>query len=1682
MMSLKEDIENIFKKKTGYAEPEHAIDQAESLKSLSVDLYTDSRRFVYELLQNADDSAVTGKTVKVGIRLFDDFLVVAHTGKPFDNRDLRGICGVSDGTKKNLIEKTGYKGIGFKAVFGQSEKVIIYTNKEFFRFDSGYNFKWNNKWGDNQQSWEEVNERKFSFPWQIIPIYTHSEEIDGKIKTFLDHEEWTVATIILLSKNKNEVKTAIEELSTNVNMFLFLKNIEELDFNLGTSNIVNLNRDNKNSTVEIKQNGKIKASWLLRVIKLEVPIAIKEKLKEEKNIPEKLFNAKETELIFAAKIDSDGIRKLGDNERLLYSYLPTEETKYSIPVLVNGSFVIGANRETLHEDSKWNQWLFENIPCEIVKWIAELVVGKYGHQAYELIPSKNIITNTLGVNYRIGLTSAFDTIPFIQTNQKELIKINQAVIDFTSFSKKEFIGESTVREYVVKRDNSETIHENPFLPFTDYGKTFKDIGVAHFEWRDAPKLLESDDFLKSHSSLSNIQVIQYFKQLCEAEKSIDISEAVIKKWPFILDHKGKLKFPNDIYFPTPDDVNWSDPNNEISFLNGDIQNFLLKNPEIRVWLENLGVIEKTDLSYLRKTIIENASTYSTHDNTIETILSIFNLYIKREIGKEELGELSELKLLTDKGSLLPAKYCYFSDLYSPRLKLQSILSDDFFVSPKYMNNVSEKDEFRRFFKMMGVKEGITILSSDKMSISRLVSEYQFRKDFFEEEDKYFKPAFTNFNADVYSNLKTLIFLSNSTEFNFSKLFWSDVIQNLDLVDIITPTIAYWGNSDKPGRTRGDEVENYLKWYIQNTNCIPTLKETTHKANEVFINSEDILQLAGNYLPVFNGIELSQDWKAFFRFKTNLQLSDYLELLTGIASDVNENGKVKRENINRIQSIYKVLLNQCANWSSYDISIVEEWANTESLLNTKDLFTECHTLKYFRDGNESIFQDQFSFIVVSSENKNHPNIEVLLTYFKVKILKQSDFKLDHSKINECPSLSMHLRNIIPYFKIWIENEVTDDNTKEALTKLQSRISKLKIYQADQLSIKYEDIDFTKNVNVHFNDSDLFVTNPWNKNSVLLTFPAVLCRYFYLLGHDKQLDFLLRSSVEEISVYFTQEKISIPAYIGEAEQKKLEEQSNNSLVDFDATIDGGSKLLEEFFHTSKTDYKSMLYAEKIVFRATFNILQYLKKIPEYDCSHASKIANSVIGGITKNGNEITIVARPSDGGEVLPFYSSEFDVLEYVDAEFWCEDGINTPKQITLGQLLKKTGINRIPIENIDISISDLESFITDKRSSKFDFNAVPFAPEKVARIISSFANTEGGKLIFGLKETSLDTNEIVGLSKDFNIIEITKKAVSSLLPIPDITYDWINYGDKVIFAIETKKSDVDVFFGDKKFIREGVNTRVENETLKKITTINSPEYSKTIAIIIGIEDYHTSNGISPVKYANNDVLVFKRMLIDTMSIAEEDITIFQNQNALKSSIEYDLQGLFHSLTECDRLVFYYVGHGFHNGVTNYLTTYDTHKHHIAETGISLRKILLDPLRKSKCRTALIFIDACAQTFEDPNERSQIANINDEEFIALNQDFPYYGTFLSCHPEQKSYSCDVLQNGIWTYHLVNALKGNVSEVIKGKYVTDVRLKEYLSKNVAEYTKAKLGRDQNPKAILDSGSENVILEIVDSAGASF
>ncbi|CAF4952606.1 unnamed protein product, partial [Rotaria sp. Silwood1] len=138
-------------------------------------------RFLFELIQNSDDAYKDLPTKNPLLRLAmidQHYLIVANYGKGFDERDVRGVCGVGSGTKRQDREKTGYKGLGFKAVFGQSNYVLIASKGEYFRFAAdAAEFQWNPRWGKDRASWEAANGQKFEYPWQICPIWTEKAEL-----------------------------------------------------------------------------------------------------------------------------------------------------------------------------------------------------------------------------------------------------------------------------------------------------------------------------------------------------------------------------------------------------------------------------------------------------------------------------------------------------------------------------------------------------------------------------------------------------------------------------------------------------------------------------------------------------------------------------------------------------------------------------------------------------------------------------------------------------------------------------------------------------------------------------------------------------------------------------------------------------------------------------------------------------------------------------------------------------------------------------------------------------------------------------------------------------------------------------------------------------------------------------------------------------------------------------------------------------------------------------------------------------------------------------------------------------------------------------------------------------------------------------------------------------------------
>lgn len=95
-------------------------------------------RLIYELLQNADDAMdASGEGARICFELTADSLWVANSGRPLDDADIRGLCGISASSKRVRGKRRasiGHKGMGFKSVLEISDAPEVYSTSLSFRF------------------------------------------------------------------------------------------------------------------------------------------------------------------------------------------------------------------------------------------------------------------------------------------------------------------------------------------------------------------------------------------------------------------------------------------------------------------------------------------------------------------------------------------------------------------------------------------------------------------------------------------------------------------------------------------------------------------------------------------------------------------------------------------------------------------------------------------------------------------------------------------------------------------------------------------------------------------------------------------------------------------------------------------------------------------------------------------------------------------------------------------------------------------------------------------------------------------------------------------------------------------------------------------------------------------------------------------------------------------------------------------------------------------------------------------------------------------------------------------------------------------------------------------------------------------------------------------------------------
>lgn len=374
--------------------PGDAASIAAQLRLNQLELYTQTKRFIFELIQNADDMPMPDKEVSIEIRLLDNFFLFCHNGQYFSRGDVMAICDAAKSTKRADETKTGYKGIGFKSVFSDSETVYIFSQDYSFKFDKSAeiytNFRdlykpyWSKfSFAEQTKFFKETKEKEKEYtnidniPWQIKPIWTELTELPDEIRShFSKRNNVNIALMVGASKiHEKRYDEMIAGLVDDPRFLLFLRNARRINYwpPVGAKRVIEVAKANDlikvfsdgvlksayntfDAEIEINNDAFSKAGFLFEHIKLEEDKYVFKDANGNilNNIPEKLGRLKSTVLSFAVKNIEDKIEKIPVAESILYNYLPTSDQRYRFPFIINADFISKTDREGILSENIWN--------------------------------------------------------------------------------------------------------------------------------------------------------------------------------------------------------------------------------------------------------------------------------------------------------------------------------------------------------------------------------------------------------------------------------------------------------------------------------------------------------------------------------------------------------------------------------------------------------------------------------------------------------------------------------------------------------------------------------------------------------------------------------------------------------------------------------------------------------------------------------------------------------------------------------------------------------------------------------------------------------------------------------------------------------------------------------------------------------------------------------------------------------------------------------------------------------------------------------------------------------------------------------------------------------------------------------------------------------------------------------
>lgn len=1122
-MSKKKFINNLYNRRSTFSDPDQAEMLANLLDTVSSDIYSESQRFIFELIQNADDAALTGSN-EIHFGFYSHSLIVSHKGNPFGEADINGITNAGKGTKVADTTKTGYKGIGFKSVFGKSNRVTILSDGYSFRFDRTL----------IKQSFDGIK-----MPWQIIPIWTDAKDFHNNINIDNLNKIFNVSIIIEL-ENPLSLKNELDELLSNGKILFFLRNITKISISTNENMDCTIEKqihkiEESYKEVKLLKNGRELSNWIVTTFG-QIPIddETQRELRLDDKTPDKLKEAKFTEISFAAKIENGKLKEIEGEESLIFTYLPTKVLDFKFPFLVNGSFLTNASREGIHEDRVWNQWLFQLIGEKIFDWLESLSQSKFKYQILHLLPNK--FGNTFN-----KLKSSFDesfeiygkSKRFIPNKSSQLKRAPEILIDKTGLSEQDFIPTDAIIEYI-NRETGKIYSVSSFVhPKLESKHKLIGLGAYTFYLDNLESFFTDEIFKKNHQLSQNFALIKYFYEKANNPNNKELNEK-LKTIPFIYAKGKKLKSPQTVCFPS---ISFETESGEsVSVIHSEVYPKIESEPNVKSWLELLGVKEPSDLAYIENELIGNIETCITDKNYKQVTRYLLNQHKKGLLSEWHYRQLQNLRIFTTNKELIPAKQCYLSDVYEPALKIEKLNPNGHFVSNSYKESKDLPSEWKTFFVKIKVGDNLTLVDGIDGRHNGIPMSYQsFAVSTAKQTNGY--PHLISYNNRLIVSKFTFSEFLN--DYHFAKLFWNSVFAGINPHSIPSHASMPWGYYGS-----SEYFENYPQWSFKNEKIFPTKRKKCELASDVFLNTKDVVEIAGKYLPVLAcEIIPDDDWLALVPFKQKLEIEDYLTIIEKIEIDTEKDEELKDNNKRRLGLIYNKLTSLIPNLSAKKKNIISEWANSNNLLCDNATFENAHELKWVKiDGFINTSEHLKLLFIPENCVTNTNDFEELLQLFGVQIIDNFVINIKNKTPNA--ALKIQLQAILPFFTAILERKHYLDYSAE-FKRLSKIIDNTEFFNASEIVLSFKNQDETilgPSLHAYLADSELSFKGKWTSPITLYALIPELLKLFKLTGLSDELRLLIQLDENEIKQWFVEQGYELtyiqekPEYVTAIERVK------------------------------------------------------------------------------------------------------------------------------------------------------------------------------------------------------------------------------------------------------------------------------------------------------------------------------------------------------------------------------------------------------------------------------------------------------------------------------------------------------------------------------------------------------------------